>query len=406
MARKRALAISMSASSIAASASSAASKISVSVAPLATLLHAAAAPRFSCHVAAPPCSPQNLDSSPETTLLCLTSMSGFRSEGASKASQMIEGRKEARIVLSGAGMPGMRLGTAVIGFALVAHSVGCSPSGSRPVGPTPKDAASTSNTDAASPSNTDAPPTDTAPKDSAPTDTAPTDTAPTDTAPTDAAPKDAAPKDAAPPILPPGAQVSELAFVSGTRLRAHVSDGGDGAKILQYWEDTTLNIQCQFARSADGIYRCTPWWGGTVAFTDAACTQAAFGTRALGHSAQSPYSVVETYVACNEKARTSIYIRGDTIPAARARPCPGVVRRLYARRRGCRPGVRGGPPRPFVLRQRDHQPPGRPGRAHRRNADRGRWIQGDDRRLGSDSKRRVCFCRHVRVKPILLPRAG
>ena len=55
-------------------------------------------------------------------------------------------------MLSGAGMPGMRLGTAVIGFALVAHSVGCSPSGSRPVGPTPEDAASTSNTDAASPS--------------------------------------------------------------------------------------------------------------------------------------------------------------------------------------------------------------------------------------------------------------
>ena len=75
MARRRALAISMSPSSIAAIASSAASKISVSVAPLAKLLHAAAAPQFSCDVAAPPFSARIPDSSPETALLLAPALS-------------------------------------------------------------------------------------------------------------------------------------------------------------------------------------------------------------------------------------------------------------------------------------------------------------------------------------------
>ena len=68
MVRRRALAISMSPSWIAVIASSAASKISVSVAPFATLLHAALVPRFSCDVAAPPFSPQVPNSSPEPAL--------------------------------------------------------------------------------------------------------------------------------------------------------------------------------------------------------------------------------------------------------------------------------------------------------------------------------------------------
>jgi hypothetical protein len=48
------------------------------------------------------------------------------------------------------------------------------------------------------------------------------------------------------------------AWRNGARLRAHVLDGGGGAKVFLNWIDTMTNIECVFARLGDGSFRCLP----------------------------------------------------------------------------------------------------------------------------------------------------
>lgn len=65
----------------------------------------------------------------------------------------------------------------------------------------------------------------------------------------------------------------KLLYESGSRLTAHVFDGGDGAVIFDHWVDTKLDMPCTWATATDGELRCVP---ATAAapdfFADAACT--------------------------------------------------------------------------------------------------------------------------------------
>lgn len=66
-----------------------------------------------------------------------------------------------------------------------------------------------------------------------------------------------------------------MANESGTRLRARRLVGADGSKQWVGWHDNKLNVDCGYARAADGLQHCMPAGspGLTVYFTDASCTQ-------------------------------------------------------------------------------------------------------------------------------------
>ena len=68
------------------------------------------------------------------------------------------------------------------------------------------------------------------------------------------------------------------AYQSGSRLRAHIYDGGGGAALLLWWADETLQMPCTFAAAGDGTIRCLPLDATTVdgsTFLDSSCTQPA-----------------------------------------------------------------------------------------------------------------------------------
>jgi hypothetical protein len=67
---------------------------------------------------------------------------------------------------------------------------------------------------------------------------------------------------AAPPATP--------AFVSGSRLRAQIYDGGE-ARAFVHWHDMGPHENCSFVHATDGRWRCLPD-SGTVSYLDAACT--------------------------------------------------------------------------------------------------------------------------------------
>jgi hypothetical protein len=64
-------------------------------------------------------------------------------------------------------------------------------------------------------------------------------------------------------------------YRSGTRLRARVTDAGDGARRFDGWYDTQLETPCTFLLAADGVQRCLPTAGivvGPPYYLDAACS--------------------------------------------------------------------------------------------------------------------------------------
>jgi hypothetical protein len=64
------------------------------------------------------------------------------------------------------------------------------------------------------------------------------------------------------------------AWVSGTRLRARLQDGGGpGAQVFQGWQDKQLGEPCTFVTTQDGMIRCAPGLNSQVWYGDAACTQ-------------------------------------------------------------------------------------------------------------------------------------
>jgi hypothetical protein len=56
-----------------------------------------------------------------------------------------------------------------------------------------------------------------------------------------------------------GGSTADRPFTSGTRLRARVFDGGDGAVALYEWHDTELDMPCAFRLAVDGVVRCLPY---------------------------------------------------------------------------------------------------------------------------------------------------
>jgi len=52
-----------------------------------------------------------------------------------------------------------------------------------------------------------------------------------------------------------------LPWKSGSRLRARVWDGGDGAQLFIDWFDTMLGIPCTFAKGPEGVEYCMPALG-------------------------------------------------------------------------------------------------------------------------------------------------
>lgn len=62
-------------------------------------------------------------------------------------------------------------------------------------------------------------------------------------------------------------------WTSGSRLRATLRVGDNGAAVFAHWHDTTLDIDCQFVPTASG-YRCLPRTRGQTAHTNDTCTDA------------------------------------------------------------------------------------------------------------------------------------
>jgi hypothetical protein len=89
-------------------------------------------------------------------------------------------------------------------------------------------------------------------------------------------------------------------FESGTRLRAHVLDGGDGAALLVDWRDTELDETCAFIDLEDGTKRCVPIPSNAayrVVFSDAGCTVPA----AIAYATPLDY-VHEPLPSCSQSA--------------------------------------------------------------------------------------------------------
>jgi hypothetical protein len=79
---------------------------------------------------------------------------------------------------------------------------------------------------------------------------------------------------------PPGELDDDPPFGSGTRLRARIYDGGQGAEVFVEWQDTELDLPCSFRRARDGELRCLPHGGNPFEpvplegkYIDAACTE-------------------------------------------------------------------------------------------------------------------------------------
>ncbi len=71
----------------------------------------------------------------------------------------------------------------------------------------------------------------------------------------------------------PSDSTTKPAFVSGSRLRAVVEDGGDGAELFVRWHDTKLDVDCRFGHVAGDKLTCLPVEGAEVHYTDASCTK-------------------------------------------------------------------------------------------------------------------------------------
>src|SRR4051812_14109913 len=84
---------------------------------------------------------------------------------------------------------------------------------------------------------------------------------------------DAGRDDGGDPADDPAEQTS--AWQSGSRLRARVQDGGDGAALFVSWVDTKLGVDCTFVKAADGAFRCLPpaVRSSGVIFADPQCTR-------------------------------------------------------------------------------------------------------------------------------------
>jgi hypothetical protein len=114
---------------------------------------------------------------------------------------------------------------------------------------------------------------------------------------------------------------TDAPFVSGSRLRAIVDDGGEGATVFVGWQDTTLSLDCAFARAADGELRCLPLphasaslTSGDIVYLDAECTMPArVATGSETPPRMFPGPAREPADACGD-VRSPIFERGEPLP--------------------------------------------------------------------------------------------
>src|SRR5205823_6719815 len=57
--------------------------------------------------------------------------------------------------------------------------------------------------------------------------------------------------DAAAEGPPDGSWLEAFPWKSGSRLRAKIEDGGEGAELLSHWYDAVFRFDCSFARASD-----------------------------------------------------------------------------------------------------------------------------------------------------------
>jgi hypothetical protein len=62
---------------------------------------------------------------------------------------------------------------------------------------------------------------------------------------------------------------------SGSRLRARVLDGGDGAVKFLGWHDSELDVECGFRLAEDGELRCLPGGSYSLVYEDPECSRSA-----------------------------------------------------------------------------------------------------------------------------------
>src|SRR4051794_624092 len=78
----------------------------------------------------------------------------------------------------------------------------------------------------------------------------------------------------------PGREPPETPWTSGSRLRARVLDGGEGARLFVEWMDTELAMSCAFVPAEDGELRCLPTHAQSAnaeaLYADAQCTERVF----------------------------------------------------------------------------------------------------------------------------------
>jgi hypothetical protein len=120
-----------------------------------------------------------------------------------------------------------------------------------------------------------------------------------------------------------GPQVTP-AFVDGSRLHAHVQDGGGGAVALEYWVDQQLNVSCQFLPTTDGKFHCAPKQGNSIAYSDSTCSTKVAVLSAC--EALSPYVVEQsTTPVCQQSFFDSLQVPASTIYAIGQKLGTGLV---------------------------------------------------------------------------------
>jgi hypothetical protein len=70
-----------------------------------------------------------------------------------------------------------------------------------------------------------------------------------------------------------GTPKNPAAWQSGTRLRARIQDGGEGAAYFKGWRDTELGFDCEFGLAEDQKQRCLPHLDSapTIQYEDPSC---------------------------------------------------------------------------------------------------------------------------------------
>ena len=105
---------------------------------------------------------------------------------------------------------------------------------------------------------------------------------------------------------------SSVFFGSGTRLKAHVLDGGSGARALLDFYDSELETQCNFVENASGEYHCLPTQFAASYF-DENCTEPAL----ISAGADTRAGMLVSVVSSNCEALIGPYSSAEELAVPR-----------------------------------------------------------------------------------------